>query len=197
MSNKLEGKGKQLKTKTQVSVGKTTLVDPSTGELKEFTLIEKNITKDFNFHKIWLQDVLNVLDTFGNKKILVITYLLKNMRNEDNTISGSYREIAKKCNVSYPLVAAVMKELISSDIIRKYSTATYQFNPSLIIKGSSDKRRDLLIRYNYIEDENLQIENAKTVDLEDAKIIDITEPNVTEINPNQKNLFDAIKEAEK
>jgi hypothetical protein len=151
-----------VKTKTQTVLGKQNYINEATGEVQEFTVIEKNISKDFNFHKIWLQDVLNVLDSFGNKKILVITYLLKNMRNEDNTISGSYREIADRCDVSYPTVAMVMKELIESDVLKKISTGTYQFNPSLVIKGSSSKRRNLLIQYNYLDDVK-QISNAKII----------------------------------
>lgn len=162
--NKFEN-NKIARTSSQTVVGTETFINQESGELIEMSVIDKRINQDVNFHKIWLQDVLNVIDSFGNKKILVLTYLLKSMRNEDNSVSGSYREIAKKCNVSYPTVALVMNELIDSDVLRKVSTATYQFNPSLIVKGGSTKRKHLLIRYNNIEDELMQIENAKTMPL--------------------------------
>lgn len=160
--NKWEN-GKTIKTKSQTIVGKQSYVNEITGEISEFVVIDKNISKDFNFHKIWLQDVLNVLDSFGNKKILVITHLLKIMRNEDNTFSGSYRELAEQCEVSLPTVSLVMRELLDSDVIKKIASSTYQFNPSLIIKGTSDKRKNLLIRYNYLEDDKKQINNSKTI----------------------------------
>lgn len=84
-------KGHKNKGRGAISIGLKTLIDPETGQETEFTLIEKDIPKDYNFHKVWLQDILNVLDSFGNKKILVLTHLLKRMRNEDNSVSGSYR----------------------------------------------------------------------------------------------------------
>lgn len=162
MKENLTKEVKQIKVKSQTVVGTQQYINPDTGEVLDFTVIEKNIPKDFNFHKIWLQDVLNVLDSFGNKKILVITNLLKMMRNEDNTFSGSYREISTKCDVSLPTVSLVMNELLESNVIKKVATGTYQFNPDIIAKGSGQKRANLLISYNYA-DEPKQINNAKSL----------------------------------
>lgn len=153
------------KRSSGISIGLKTFIDAQTGEEVDFTIIEKEIPKDYNFHKIWLQDILNVLDSFGNKKILVLTHLLKNMRNEDNSVSGSYREIAENCKVSLPTVNNVMRELLDSNVLKKVSSATYVFNPNLILRGSADKRKNLIIRYKYQEDERKQIDNAKTIDL--------------------------------
>ena len=163
-SNKWES-GKLVKTKNQTVVGEQEFIDPETGEVKTFTVIDKNIPSDFNFHKIWLQDVLNILDSFGNKKILIITHLLKKMRNEDNSFSGTYRDFAKETGVSLPTVSLVMNELLDSNIIKKQTTATYQFNPSLIVKGSASKRNNLLIKYNFMEDEKKEISNSKQTEL--------------------------------
>lgn len=159
-------KGNKNKGRGAISIGLKTLIDPETGQETEFTLIEKDIPKDYNFHKVWLQDILNVLDSFGNKKILVLTHLLKRMRNEDNSVSGSYREIAEDCKVSLPTVSAVMTELIESNVLKRIATATYQFNPSLIVKGGANKRKNLIIKYKYHADEKIQIDNAKSVDIE-------------------------------
>lgn len=155
---------KQVKSKVQTVVGSQSYLNRETGEVSEFTVIEKNIEKDFNFHKIWIQDVLNVLDSFGNKKILVLSYLLKIMRNEDNTFSGSYRELAEDIGVSVKTVNVVINELVESNVIKKISTATYRFNPDIIVKGRSDKRKNLLIKYNYIDGDNSnKINNAKQI----------------------------------
>lgn len=183
--NKWES-NKIAKTKSQTTVGLQKYIEESTGEIKEFTVIEKNIAADFNFHKIWLQDVLNILDSFGNKKILVITHLLKIMRNEDNTFSGSYREIAEACEVSLPTVSLVMNELIDSDVIKKIGTGTYQFNPSLVVKGSSEKRRNLLIKYTYGDDAK-QISNAKKAISQHSLFEDIkaAESGSGEVQPNK------------
>ena len=129
----MENDKKVIKTKVQTSVGNIQLYNPNTNQLEDFAVIDKNIEQDYNFHKIWLQDVLNVLDSFGNKKILVLSYLLKIMRNEDNTFSGTYREIAGSIDVSVKTVNVVFSELIESNIIKKISTATYRFNPDIIV----------------------------------------------------------------
>jgi hypothetical protein len=157
---------KVVKVKSQTVVGTQQYIDAQTGEVLEFTVINKNIQNDYNFHKIWLQDVLNVLDSFGNKKILVLTYLLKIMRNEDNTFNGTYREIANAIDVSPRTVNVVFTELIESNIIKKVSTATYRFNPDIIVKGKSEKRRNLLVQYHYQDgdkDNSKHLNNAKNI----------------------------------
>ncbi len=179
----MENDKKVIKTKVQTSVGNIQLYNPNTNQLEDFAVIDKNIEQDYNFHKIWLQDVLNVLDSFGNKKILVLSYLLKIMRNEDNTFSGTYREIAGSIDVSVKTVNVVFSELIESNIIKKISTATYRFNPDIIVKGKSAKRKNLLIRYNYQDgdrDNSKSINNAKNI----SELINQVEP----VNPNQTYL---------
>lgn len=177
----MENDKKVIKTKVQTSVGNIQLYNPNTNQLEDFAVIDKNIEQDYNFHKIWLQDVLNVLDSFGNKKILVLSYLLKIMRNEDNTFSGTYREIAGSIDVSVKTVNVVFSELIESNIIKKISTATYRFNPDIIVKGKSAKRKNLLIRYNYQDGDNSKsINNAKNI----SELINQIEP----VNPNQTYL---------
>lgn len=152
------------KTSTRETViGTVKYLNTVTNQIEEFSVIDKNITTDMNFHKIWLQDVLNILDSFGNKKILVITYLLKIMRNEDNTFSGSLREISEQCQISLPTVNLVVKELIETNIIKKIALGTYQFNPDIIVKGSSNKRKNLLIRYN-TDDYKKEVPNSKLIE---------------------------------
>jgi hypothetical protein len=154
-------KPKRGKVKKQYVVGTQKLTNSETGEVLDVTIIEKNITKDFNFHKVWLQDILNILDSIGNKKIAVIIYLLKNMRNEDNSISCTYRSIAKGAEVSLPTVQVVMQELLEANAIKKLTTGTYQFNPDLIAKGSTGKRQNLLIKYNFPDEEAIERSHNK------------------------------------
>ncbi len=154
---------KTVKTKTQVAVSQRKYINEITGEVEEFSVIQKNISADYNFHKIWLQDLLNILDSFGSKKIKVITYLLSKMRNEDNSISCTYRSVERETGISYQTVAATMKEMQESNVIKKIATGTYQFNPDLIIKGDGKKRQRLLIEYNVV-DKTAEEESIKTID---------------------------------
>ena len=151
---------------------------------------------DYNFHKVWLADILSVFDAFGTARIKVLTYLLKIMRTEDNTISGSYREFSKDSGISYPVVAVTLKELIEANVIKKIRTGTYQFNPDLIIKGNTDKRRNLLIRYQYPDEltvepnEKNQVIEGVVEKLHQNNLIDILN-NKYQITINvAKNIID-------
>ena len=154
---------KLIKVKTQMAVSNRKYLNEATGEVEDFTVITKNVNADFNFHKIWLQDLLNVLDSFGSKKIKVMTYLLGKMRNEDNSVSVTYRSVADETGISYATVAATMKEMNDSNVLKKINSGTYQFNPDIIIKGNSNKRQRLLVEYN-VSDKTAQQEQIKGID---------------------------------
>ena len=138
---------KRVKKTKMMEIGTKKYIDPKTGEEIEVTLIRKNVHKDYNFHKIWLQDLLNILNSFGNKKIKILSYLLSIMRNEDNTVSVTYREIEEAIGVNKMTISATIRELIEANVLKKLKPATYQFNPAIIVKGNSGKRQMLLVEY--------------------------------------------------
>ena len=199
------------KQKTGVSlVGEIKISHPITGEVLPVAIVQKNIPKDYNFHKIWLQDILHILDSFGNKKIKVLTYLLSKMRNEDNSITITQTKISKDTGISRPTISETIKELIAGDVLRKDPEIPnlYRFNPSLIVKGSADKRRALITLYNY-GDDNQEItiqEEKKLIEdiskkiattaaaVEDKKVIDVdlvkNEMSIIE-KENKKNRLEA------
>jgi len=152
MNQKIEQK-KIIKIKKQKVIGKQNYINQNTGEIIETTVIEKNIEQDFNFYKVWLLDLLNILEIAGNKKIQVINYLFEIMNLKDNTISITYKEIEKNTGVSYPIVVETFKILLDSNFLVKVRQSFYMINPDLIIRGKTNKRINLLIRYNEIKKE--------------------------------------------
>lgn len=175
----------QIKVKNQMVVGKKTYVDQVTGEVQEFTVVEKNISSDYNFHKIWLQDILHVLDSFGNKKIRILTFLLSEMRNEDNSISVTYEYVSESTGISYPTVAKTMKELLIAGVIRRVRTGLFTFNPDLIVKGDTGKRQRLLIEYNFEDNKKLTMRHE-----EEVKKIEAIAEKLSDEHPNQGKLFE-------
>jgi len=139
---------KRVKKKTQVKVGNAQYVNQATGELENFTVISKNVESDFNFHKVWINDLMAILGLIGGQKIKVFEYLLSIMRNEDNTITARYNDIMKATGVSRDTVFKTLKILKEANILRNITNTTYQVNPDIIVKGSGDKRKKLLIEYN-------------------------------------------------
>lgn len=152
---------KKGKKKNQVVIGQQHYVNQITGEVEEFTVIKKNVNKDFNFHKIWLEDLLSILDSMGNRKITILTYLLKIMRNDDNTLMFTMRSLSEDTGVSLQTCQTTINELIESNVIKrdKRIKQLYTFNPDLLVKGDSNKRNRLLIEYNF-EDEKNDIQNG-------------------------------------
>ena len=144
---------KQIKVKKQKVIGKQEYINADTGEVKEFDVIEK-VVKDTNFHKVWLMDLLAVLDLIGTQKLKVLEFLFSEMRTQDNTVSVTYRYIADKTGISYQTVAITMKMLIDANLITKVRTGTYRFNPDIIIKGDNKKREGMVIKYIQEREEN-------------------------------------------
>ena len=152
---------KKGKTKTQMQIQNKQYVNPTTGELENFTVIKKNVNADFNFHKIWLEDLLNILNTIGNKKITILSYLLKIMRSSDNSLNFTIRSLSEDTGVSSPTCQTTIHELMESNVIKRDERIKqlYTFNPDLLVKGNSDKRRKLLVEYNF-DDETKDNKNA-------------------------------------
>ena len=138
---------KKVRKKTQTIVGTQRYINADTGEILETTVIEKEVDRDFNFHKIWLNDLMSVLNLIGGKKLDILKYLLSEMRTQDNTISVTYRQIEKELNTSQKTIAETMKILQEANFITKVQNGLYMVNPDVIVKGKSGKKDALMIKY--------------------------------------------------
>jgi hypothetical protein len=138
---------KSKKIKKQKIIGTQKLLNPETGEIIETTIVEKNVEQDFNFFKVWLLDLLNIMELVGTKKMKVINYLFKIMNKKDNTISITYKEIQEKVGVSKPVVVETFKILLESNFLVKIRPSFYRINPDLLVQGNTGKRLGLTIIY--------------------------------------------------
>lgn len=128
-----------------VSIKTRTLIDQETGELVETTEIESK-AKDINFHKIFIAHIIEALDSIGNQKIKLLTFLLAHKNNE-NQIIMTQRDMAKKSEISLQTVSSTLKLLIQHDFIIKQSASVYLINPNMLFKGSGQKRMSILLTY--------------------------------------------------
>ena len=134
MENKTTNK--KVRKKTQTIIGTQRYINADTGEILETTVIEKEVDRDFNFHKIWLNDLMSVLNLIGGKKLDILKYLLSEMRTQDNTISVTYRQIEKELNTSQKTIAETMKILQEANFITKVQNGLYMVNPDVIVRGN-------------------------------------------------------------
>ena len=138
---------KKVRKKTQTIIGTQRYINADTGEILETTVIEKEVDRDFNFHKIWLNDLMSVLNLIGGKKLDILKYLLSEMRTQDNTISVTYTKIQEKLNTSRKTIAETMKILQEANFITKVQNGLYMVNPDVIVRGNGKKRDALMIKY--------------------------------------------------
>jgi len=151
------------KNKLQQVMGNKKYQDPETGEILDFMVIQKNVNQDFGFHKIWLEDLMNILNSMGNRKMTILTYLLKIMRNSDNTLNFTMRSLSEDTGVSLQTCQSTITELLESNVLKRDTRVKqlYTFNPDLIVKGNSNKRRRILIEYNYNDEAEDTWKNVK------------------------------------
>ena len=150
-------KFKYIKKKQEI-IGTKEMIDKETGEVIETLIIEKNIEQDYNFYKVWLLDLLNILEVVGTKKMKVVNYIFENLNTQENLFIGTHLEISKKLNVSRPVVSQTFGLLESSGLLIKRQNGVYMINPSLVVRGNSGKRKNLLVKYNNIKKNNKEKE---------------------------------------
>lgn len=140
-----------IKTKEQV-VRYETWINQDTGETREFAVIDKPYSSDFNFHKIWLNDLAKVLDILGGAKMKVFNYILQNINPYSNEFGGTIREISKECKVASSTVNETILKLVSADFMRKVRTGCYRVNPKMLVKGTHNKRVGLMLKYDELQE---------------------------------------------
>ena len=98
-------------------VGRETYIKQDTGEIKEMQVIDIE-ERDFNFHKVWLQHILNSIDLIGNQKTKLAFWIIENL-NSENQLIMTQRKISDKTGISLDTVRLTMKALMESNFLVK------------------------------------------------------------------------------
>jgi len=148
---------------TQTLIGKQRkrLIDEDTGERYVVDQITKRSLGQRQFWKVYLIDFLQVLGVLDSKQIDVLIYILENTEQANNTFIGSYRDIATNVKtgdngkgVALETVRKVMKKLQDNGFIKKIKNGVYQISPTIMMKGTENKKSLLLNYYNDFEKED-------------------------------------------
>jgi chorismate mutase len=128
--------------------GSRRLIDSDTGEIIETQVIEKSIEAgDSGFHKIWLSQILELVEEVGNAKMRVLMWLLSNA-DRQNQIQATIKEIAAGSGVGSATVERLMAALVKADVItRPKRYGPWRLNPQVIFSGSHQQRMNVMIRY--------------------------------------------------
>ncbi len=137
-------------------IGKETYINQNTGEISEMQVIQIE-ERDANFHKLWLEHILNSIDLIGNQKTKLAFWILENLDSE-NKLSMTYRQISDKTKISYQTVMRTMQVLIDSNFLVRMNIGTYRVNPDVIFKGGKNNRLNILYKYNSEKQDNTSLE---------------------------------------
>ena len=142
-------KSKAMTTaKKQKFVGVKMLVDPETGEAYPMQM-NKIEDRDFNFHKVWLQHLVNSLDGISNQRLRLAFWIIDNLDRE-NKLVMTQRAIAAGSGMSLNTVNRTMKALQEGDppFLQKINSGAYRVNPNVVWKGSYSNRMGVVYEYN-------------------------------------------------
>ena len=172
------GKGKKscaAGTSKKVKViGTKKYVDNETGEIENFQVVSVE-DRDFNFHKVWLESIVNSIDLIGNQKTKLAFWIIENL-NKENQLVMTQRQIADKSGISLKTVSTTMKALLDSNFLRKINAGAYCVNPEVLFKGTRNGRLNVLFQYQALEHHEQQ--ELEPEEHEDVKPSEKNEPNL-------------------
>lgn len=144
-------KGKTLYT------GKEIWVNQATGEVREVDTFEKPVGRGNGFMITYLAEIINLIETLGNKKMLVVKYILEHMSKTENTLIRTQREIADALGMSTKTVNETLKLLADAGIIER-RTGAIMVSPKLMNNWKAPKEASMMIKYyEFGGDDNNQI----------------------------------------
>lgn len=144
-------------SKKQKFVGVKSFIDPSTNELvpMQVTSIEE---RDFDFHKVWMKNLINSMDEIANQKMRLAFWIIDNL-NKENQLVMTQRQIADKSGISLKTVSRTLKLLCEPEngsiaFLQKINSGAYRVNGDVLFKGSHGNRMGVVFEYTQTNSEN-------------------------------------------
>lgn len=125
--------------------GQRRLVDTATGEIIDAQVVTKTVG-DAGFHKIWLHEILELVDEVGNAKMRVLMWLLSKA-DAQNQVWATWEEIGKETGVGRRTIARLMAALKEANVITETRRSVWRLNPQIIFKGDYSRRMNVLVKY--------------------------------------------------
>lgn len=158
----------ERKGKTQYT-GKEVWVNQATGEVREVDTFEKPVGRNNGFMITYLAEIINLIETLGNKKMLVVKYILAHMSKTENTLIITTRELAEKCGVSHTVVLRTLKLLEESKIIER-RTGAIMVSPKLMNNWKASKEASMMIKYYEFSGDDDQLDGQMEIKDVDCNI---------------------------
>lgn len=126
-------------------------VNPETGEVRVFTVIDRSQTGDYGFHKVWLEDLSRIIGVLGGGRIKVFSHILNNLNPISNQFGGTIREVSELLDIDKNTVQSTVTILIQHGFMKRVRNGTYQISANVLAKGSHEKRVGLMLTYDKLD----------------------------------------------
>lgn len=169
-------KTQPTKQKKQKYVGQTTVIDTNTGEMipMQITQVEE---RDFNFHKVWLRNLIMSFEDISNQKLRLAFWIIEHL-NKENQLVMTQQAIAEKSGISIGTVKETMKRLQgkgengSVPFLIRINSGAYQVNPDVIFKGTHGSRMGVIFDYGENVRANQKEDDEIEPDVDDEEVIE-------------------------
>lgn len=134
-------------TKKQKFVGSKAFCDMETGEVIPMQMVQVE-DRDFNFHKVWLQNLVMSLEGISNQRLKLAFWILEHL-DKENKLVMTQRAIAEGSGMSLATVVRTMKALQEGKpaFLQKINSGAYRVNPQVVWKGSYSNRMGVCFSY--------------------------------------------------
>lgn len=136
---------KERKDKT-IYTGREVWVNQTTGEIREVDAFERQVGRNEPFMIAYMGEIINMIETLGTRKMLVVKYILKEMCKTNNTLVATVREIATALGMSTKTVNDTLKLLENANIIRR-KTGAIMLSPHFMNNWKPGKEASMMIKY--------------------------------------------------
>lgn len=126
--------------------GTKTLVNPDTGVVEEYDSFIKYVGRNEPFMITYMNEIINLFDVIGNKKLGIMKYIIKEMNKSNNVLMITTKELASKTNTSRQTVSDTLKILEEAQIISR-KIGAIMVNPRLINNKKAWKETQMIIQY--------------------------------------------------
>ena len=137
---------KRVKHNKVKVVGEQQFLNVATNEVENFQVIQVQ-DSDYNFHKIWVMNILQTLDMVGNQKAKLLFWIIQHI-DSNNKLVYTYQRMVKESGFSYKTVSGTMKALIDCNFLTRINSGAYMINPNCVFKGTYKNRMNVLIQYS-------------------------------------------------
>lgn len=147
-----------ITSKKQKFIGVQEYINKDTGEIVPMQVVSVE-ERDFNFHKVWMQHLINSLSEISNVKTKVAFWIIDHL-NRENQLIYTQRAIAEATGISLETVRKTMNILQRSDppFLTRINSGAYMINPNVLFKGTHNARMGICFDYskNLIKEETEQ-----------------------------------------